>query len=409
MHAMRRWLTGGAARYGRPSDVGTAALAAALTFLALADDGVLASGLLHDHSACLAVGLGASLTFLVRRRWPLVCAAAAVASTLANDDRTLIVLAVYSLALYGGWWRYPVCAAMAVAHQAVRYGTGSLAGPEVLTDVRGVIAVSVAAVIGELARRRNELLDAMRRRLAQVELSVEQAGEHTVLQERHRIVAGLQDGMAHETTALVLHAEHLLRLPGLPEAARPSLLAVQAGARQVMGDLRESSKVLHGRREELAPGTVARISYAELLGSMVRNMETIGVAMSFESSGTTRELPVCVERTMYRVMVEALADAAKHATDAPVVVRLRFTDDVVEFEVETGSCRPPWLRGGPPDSGVDGLREAVAAAGGTLGACREGGHRLVLRARFGEEAGVGSGQRLVRARSGDVPVPSAPA
>ncbi|MFC5722294.1 sensor histidine kinase [Streptomyces gamaensis] len=398
MQATRMWLAGGAHRYGHPSDFGTAVLAAALTFLVLSDEETLASGLVHDYGTCLAVGLAGSLSFLVRRRWPLLCAATAVASTLVTDDRTLMVFAVYALALYGGRFRYPVCVAMAVAYQAVRYGTGALTGWEVLTDVRGVVSIAITAVIGELMRRRNELIELLRHRLAQVELSVEQAGEHTVLQERHRISSGLHENLAHEGTALVLHAENLLRLPGLPEAARPSLLAVQAGARRVMADVRESAKVLQGRREELDPGTVARISYTELLASMVRNMETIGVDMAFESTGTPRELPVRVEQAMYRVAMEALAGAAKHAPDAPVVVRLRFTDDVTEFEVDSGALRSPWLPDDPLARGLDGLREVVTAAGGTLTACRENGDRYVLRARFAVGSRAFPGAAVLDAR-----------
>lgn len=383
---MRMWATGrqltrGSCRYGEPSDIGTVVLAGLLSVLVL-DDKTLGTGLVDDYGVSLAVGLGASLTFLARRRRPALCAVAAVGATLVTDDRTLMVFAAYTLAQYGGRSRYALCAGMVLTYQTGRIWTQTLAPATVVTDFRSLTAIAVPAVIGELMRRRNAMIDQLRRRIAQVELSVEQAARHTLLEERSRIVSGLHDGMGHEVTALVLQAGHLLRTPGLPDRARPTALAVEAGARRVMADLRESTKVLQGRREALDHSTASLISYTELMAGLVRNMETIGVELEFGTTGTPRELPVRIERMVYRVALEALANAAKHAPGAPVTARLAFTADAVELEVANGRAEGPRIHEDFAPAGLDALHQAVTGAGGTLAAGWAGADRFVLRTRF---------------------------
>ncbi|MEU7166284.1 histidine kinase [Streptomyces morookaense] len=380
--ATGRHPTRSSCRYGELSDIGTVALAGLLSVLVL-DDKTLGTGLVDDYGLSLAVGLGASLTFLARRHRPALCAVAAVGATLVTDDRTLMVFAAYALAQYGGRSRYGLCAGMALTYQAGRVWTQTLAPAAAVTDVRSLTAIAVPAVIGELMRRRNAAIAQLRRRIAQVELSVEQAARHTLLEERSRIVAGLHEDMGHEVTALVLQAGHLLRTPGLPETARPTALAVEAGARRVMADLRESAKVLQGRREALDHSTASLISYTELMAGLARNMETIGVELAFETTGTPRELPVRIERMVYRAALEALANAAKHAPGAPVTARLAFTADAVELEVTNGRAEGPRIHEDFVPAGLAALHEAVTGAGGTLTAGWARTDHFVLRARFG--------------------------
>jgi two-component system sensor histidine kinase DegS len=59
-----------------------------------------------------------------------------------------------------------------------------------------------------------------------------------------------------------------------------------------------------------------------------------GIDVEYEKSGTSREIDRAVAIHIYRVMQEALNNAAKHSSSTKAIVRLRYTPDSVVLEVE---------------------------------------------------------------------------
>ena len=92
-----------------------------------------------------------------------------------------------------------------------------------------------------------------------------------------------------------------------------------------------------------------------------------------------RRLPESVEVAAYYVVSEALANAAKHAQASVVEVRVDARDSVVELAI-----RDDGIGGADPNdgSGLVGLRDRVAALGGTLDVTSEPDRGTSIRARI---------------------------
>lgn len=100
------------------------------------------------------------------------------------------------------------------------------------------------------------------------------------------------------------------------------------------------------------------------------------VELSFEG----QPAPGCaaVERAAYRIVQEALTNAAGHAPGADVIVRVGCAGSGVVLDIENGS--PPRNPAGIPGSGhgLRGMRERALACGGELhaGPRPDGGFRV---------------------------------
>ena len=94
--------------------------------------------------------------------------------------------------------------------------------------------------------------------------------------------------------------------------------------------------------------------------------------------GTFESLPAGIELAAYRVVQEALTNAVKHATGAAVEIKIRGTPDELRVEVTDTGGAPTAIASGS-GRGLTGLRDRLAAYGGTLTAGRRptGGFRVV--------------------------------
>jgi signal transduction histidine kinase len=112
---------------------------------------------------------------------------------------------------------------------------------------------------------------------------------------------------------------------------------------------------------------------------------------AYRAAGLPVALSMTVERAspspvaelaLYRVLQEALTNAARHGT-GPATVRLEATDRGMSLRVTNpaGQRAPRQNRG----SGLLGMRERIAAAGGTIATEVEAG-QWVVRAMIPGEA-----------------------
>jgi signal transduction histidine kinase len=89
-------------------------------------------------------------------------------------------------------------------------------------------------------------------------------------------------------------------------------------------------------------------------------------------------VPEGVGLTAYRIVQEALANAARHAPGGPVTVTGRVIAEALELEIRNGPATsdPPAAAGA--GHGLIGMRERAALLGGTLeaGGDGDGGYRV---------------------------------
>ncbi|GLW31812.1 sensor histidine kinase [Actinoplanes regularis] len=223
------------------------------------------------------------------------------------------------------------------------------------------------------------------------QLRREQAEQQTrarVTEERLRIARDLHDVIGHSVASITVQsgvASHILDHD--PEAARQALERINEVARGALDDIRATLGLLHPANARLPDTAPLFDPLTEGLPGLVTQARADGVPADFVTAGQQRELPVLLGRTLFRVAQEGLTNVVKHGQGVNrVTVRLGYTPDTVRLEViNDGEPVPVPAELGPDDPrrGLLGMRERMAAVGGTLeaGPLPEGGFRVEAEVR----------------------------
>ncbi len=217
-----------------------------------------------------------------------------------------------------------------------------------------------------------------RRRRAQAELAEEEE-RSAVLSERTRIARELHDVVAHHMSLIAVRAETApYRLGGLAEPTREEFSQISTTAREALTEMRRLLGVLRSEQHEVP---VAPQPGLADLPDLVDGARRAGTPVELTMPEDAEGLPPAVELTAYRIVQEALSNAARHAPGAPATVVLARTPAAVTVTVTDEGTGRPVPTGEPvPGHGMLGMRERAAMLGGELSAgyAREGG--FVVRA-----------------------------
>ena len=170
--------------------------------------------------------------------------------------------------------------------------------------------------------------------------------------ERRRIERDLHDGAQQRLVALSMQLG-LARLevpPGSP--AETPLAAAQDLAKQALAELRELIRGVH-------PKVLTDRGLAAAVGEAAGHAP-VPVDLDLRLTG---RLPETVEVAAYFVVVEALANVAKHSRATRAVVSAGVHGDRLRLDVRDDGCG-----GADPErgTGLVGLADRVAAVGGTV-------------------------------------------
>jgi signal transduction histidine kinase len=195
--------------------------------------------------------------------------------------------------------------------------------------------------------------------------------EKGALVERARIAREMHDVVAHHMSMVVVRCETApYRITDLSEAGVREFAELGAAAREAITDMQRLLGVLRSTDQEAdrapQPGLAQIPALAERAGASVELPEL--------------DVPESVGLTAYRVVQEALTNAARHAPGSAVSVELRIVDGVLEVLVRNtpGGASV----GGGGGHGLAGMRERVAVHGGALSAGPTGGGGFEVRARI---------------------------
>jgi signal transduction histidine kinase len=198
-------------------------------------------------------------------------------------------------------------------------------------------------------------------------------------QERLRIARELHDVLAHNVSLINVQAGTALHLLDRePERARPALEAIKRASSETLREVRSVLEIVRrpGEQPPLAP-TVGVAGLDELIA----RTSAAGIPVERETHGHPRPLPASIDLAVYRIVQEALTNVARHARPARAVVRLSFDDDGVTLEVEDDG--KGFSNGAvPAGTGIAGMRERVAALGGTFSAAPRDGAGFRVAARL---------------------------
>lgn len=254
--------------------------------------------------------------------------------------------------------------ALAAAGAGVFLAAYAVTGPGTAEKSALLAGWLLCAVVTGLADRNwQAYLRQTEQRALEAERTREEAALRRAGEERLRIARELHDSLTHSISIVKLQAGvavHLARKRG--EEVPPALLAIQEASGEAMRELRATLEVL---RTDEPTGTPALL---------VERARAAGLAAELAVTGDERPLPATMDRAVYRIVQEALTNAARHAGQAKVRVELAYDDERLTIRVEDdgNACpdRPPL-----PGIGLTGMRERVTALGGTLhtGPRAEGG------------------------------------
>lgn len=181
--------------------------------------------------------------------------------------------------------------------------------------------------------------------------------------ERARIAREIHDTLAQGFTSVVMQAQ----------AASALLDGDDAGAvRERLGLIEETARDNLDEARALvaafAPAALNERSLAEALTRLVRRFREETEADAHLTVDDALILPPSAEVVLLRVAQEALANVRRHADASTVAVRLACRDGTVLLDVADDGCGLPagFGPGSGEGFGLAGMRERLAAAGGTL-------------------------------------------
>jgi signal transduction histidine kinase len=317
----------------------------------------------------------AAAVILLRRRWPVPV----FATTLVIYTSTVVL----ELPVIGAGIAV-IVAAWSVATRHTRtitlmvgiIGTGVVAllsliysgeltlDPQVFQVAAGI---AIAAALGDSTRSRREYTAAMTERAERAEQTREAEARRQVAEERLRIAQDLHDTVAHRISVISLNAGVASAAVEInPDKARESLGTIRTASREVLSEIGVLLRYLRAEDGETAasmpqPGTGE-------IGALVRTVRDSGMSVTYDPATDLGRVDELTGRVLYRVVQEGLTNAGKHGSGHTVTLKIDVLPGAVTVAVsnpvsDTDRNQPDAPHGG---LGLTGLRERVAAAGGTV-------------------------------------------
>ncbi|MFE0460323.1 sensor histidine kinase [Kitasatospora sp. NPDC058965] len=333
-----------------------------------------------------------TLPLAARRRYPLAVFWVVFLALLGVRDYqswltvTAFAVAAGSAVLYGRL-RLPTMGSFALALGLVCFNVGG-AGRAVPEVGGPYLLVLVAVLIASVIRFWQERLTDSQLRLEQLQEEQQEAMARAVAEERSRIAAELHDVVTHNVSVMVIQAGAARKvMASRPEKAAQALLAVEAGGRAAMAELRHvmgllaaagTGRAADGSGDELEP----QPGLAQL-ADLVDRVRAAGLPVEVELDLPTEPLLPGIDLAAYRVVQEALTNTLKHAIGARARVTIGHRDGWLELTVrDTGGEPNSETAGG--GRGLIGLRERLAVYHGTLeaGPTVTGGYLINARLRL---------------------------
>jgi signal transduction histidine kinase len=303
---------------------------------------------------------------------------------LAGPDGTSIgptylavATAVFLTAVRRGPWVTTFVAAVFIPLSATAEAFLAPAEHRLAALLVDAVLVLAAWALGRLSRARTAVRDEAMQRAAALEREQAANARAAVMEERARIARELHDIVAHNVSLMVVQTIAADRVQDRsPDKAHELHATVEQTGRDTVTELRRLLDVL--RTDEDTEGTPSKEPpqpTLEALPALVEAVRVTGLDVDYQVSGTPVPLPAGYHLTVYRVVQEALTNTVKHAGATRTRVRLLWGKEPERLHVRVcddgpagaaaATARPPAPLDGS-GHGLLGMRERVAATGGTL-------------------------------------------
>ncbi|WP_432053094.1 sensor histidine kinase [Streptomyces xiamenensis] len=237
----------------------------------------------------------------------------------------------------------------------------------------------VAVVVGLWLGSRRRLLEALDNQVQhlKVESDLREAAARDA--ERSRIATEMHDVLAHRLSLIALHTGVLAtRGETLPTDVTERLQLLRTSSTEALADLRD---VLGALRDPEATAGAPLTPVLRDVEELVEEARVAGQNVEAGIEGHVGLAPTTHRLAAFRIVQEALTNARKHAAGGNVTVSIDYRPPttLVTITNTAGTAAPGRVASG---YGLVGLRERVAALGGSLRAGPAGAGAWQLTARI---------------------------
>jgi signal transduction histidine kinase len=324
----------------------------------------------------LGVVLGglAALPLALRRSFPLgvfvvTAGASAVLNALGYPPGPPLgpTLALFFLGLHPAETRggRRLTAAVVVLLYALHFAgvtVGQDGDAPVVEPLFGIVLWGGAWVIGDRIRLRRERMAELAERARRAEQDAEREGRLAVAEERMRIARDLHDSAGHAINVILVQAGAArLHAEQDPTRAREALTTIEDVARETVAEIDRLVGSLRENGAEAADHAVDPPLTLAAVTALVERHRANGLDVELRVVGEKRPLPRAVDQAAYRILQEALTNAAKHG-GATARVEVAYGLRALTLAV----TNPSSVAGGAdlPGHGVVGMRERALLLGG---------------------------------------------
>jgi signal transduction histidine kinase len=232
------------------------------------------------------------------------------------------------------------------------------------------LAWAAAWFAGERTRLLRERIAGLKERATEAEHDADRDRRLAVAEERARIARDLHDSAGHAINVIAVRAGAArLRHNEDPNRSLAALEAIEEVARQTAEDIDQIVRSLRmdGSVDEgqtAPPGLTS-------LDSLVGHHAQAGLKVAVRSIGNPRPLAHSADQAVYRILQEALTNAARHGTGR-ADLELAFRESALQLTI-TNPIRADNNLNSKGGHGLIGMRERAVLLGGTLEAGRVDG------------------------------------
>jgi signal transduction histidine kinase len=249
----------------------------------------------------------------------------------------------------------------------------------------GALVWGGAWVLGDRVRLRRARIAELEERARRAERDAERERRLAAAEERTRIARDLHDSAGHAINVILVQAGAARLLSKQdPERSQAALETIEEVARETLGEIDQLVRAL---REDGVPdeagGTVEPPPGLAALDTLAERHRSAGLAVDIRRRGASRPLSPALDQAAYRILQEALTNAARHGRGS-AEVEIGFGPASLELDVANPTA--PGAALVEAGHGLVGMRERATLLGGTLEAeASDGSFRVRAHLPYGGE------------------------
>jgi signal transduction histidine kinase len=230
--------------------------------------------------------------------------------------------------------------------------------------VANVCVIGVPLLLADLLREQRRLLAQVREQTGRLtQLRAAEAGE-AAARERVRIARDVHDVVGNDLSAIAVQAGAGRTLVDAdPEAARATFEQIAQMARDALAQTRAAVRGMRDPGDDNGAGAAPGLADLDTLLDAVR---ASGVDVRMLERPPNDALTAAVQAATFRIVQEALTNVARYARPSRAAVSIHLTNGEAFIDVTDDGVRRPGPVG--HGSGIAGMRERAALAGGRLDA-----------------------------------------